>query len=75
MSTTTNIDIGVLQGYISGPLPFLVFINDMPTCSINYTFIQFADDTRITISDCSANKLNRKLQVTISDIMLWVSIC
>ena len=44
----------------------------MPTCSINNTFILFADDTNIIISDCSANKLKVKLQLTINDIMLWV---
>ena len=44
----------------------------MPTCSINNTFILFADDTNIIISDCSNNKLKVKLQLTINDIMLWV---
>ena len=44
----------------------------MPTCSINNTFILFADDINIIISDCSANKLKVKLQLTINDIMLWV---
>ena len=44
----------------------------MPTCSINNTVILFSDDTNIIISDCSANKLKVKLQLTINDIMLWV---
>ena len=44
----------------------------MPTCSINNTFILFADDTNIIISDCSANKLKVKLQLIINEIMLWV---
>ena len=46
----------------------------MPTCSINNTFILFADDTHIIISDCSANKLKVKLELTINDIMLWVKL-
>ena len=45
------------QGYIIGPLLFILFINDMPTCSINKTFILFADDTNIRISGFSANKV------------------
>ena len=44
----------------------------MPTCSINNTFILFADDINIIITDCSANKLKVKLQLTINDKMLWV---
>ena len=44
----------------------------MPTCSINNTFILFADKTNIIVSDCSANKLKVKLQLTINDIMVWV---
>ena len=72
MSNTTNIDIGFPQGSIIGPLFFLIYINDMPTCSINNTCILFADDTNIIISNCSANKLKVKLQLTINEIMLWV---
>ena len=44
----------------------------MPTCSIYNTFILFADETNIIISDYSANKLKVKLQLTINDIMVWV---
>ena len=72
MYNTINIDIGVPQRYILGPILFLLCINDMPTCYINNTFILFADDTNIIISDCSANKLKVKLQLTINDIMLWI---
>ena len=53
------------------PLIFLLFINDITTCSLNNTFILFADDTNIIISDFSANK--RKLHLTINVIILWVS--
>ena len=57
----------------SEPVLFILFINDMPTCSINNTFILFADDTNIIISDFSSNKFKSKLQLTINNIMLWVS--
>ena len=39
---------------------------------INNTFISY--DTHIIISDFSANKLKSKLQLTIDELMLWVSI-
>ena len=54
-NSTTNINTGVPQASILGPIIFLLFINDMPTCSIKHTFILFADDTNIIISDCSDN--------------------
>ena len=46
----------------------------MPSYSINNTFILFADNTNIIISDSSANKFKSKLQFIINDILLWVSV-
>ena len=45
ISSLKPISIGVPQGCILGPILFLVFINDMPTCSNRFTPTLFADDS------------------------------
>ena len=44
-SDTGNIEIGVPQGFILGPLPFILYINDLCYVSHRVSFIQFEDDT------------------------------
>ena len=48
-SNTKPINCGVPQGSVLGPLLFILFINDLPSCSPTGNFRIFADDTNVFI--------------------------
>ena len=56
-SNLLEILIGVPRGSILGPLLFLIYINDLPMCSLLYTLL-FADDTTLMASHKNLQELN-----------------
>ena len=51
ISDTANVEYGVPQGSILGPILFLIFINDMSKYITDCLLVQYADDTQILISE------------------------
>ena len=45
------------QGWILGPLLFIIYFNDFPNCLKHGTSLSFADDTSIFISSKTAQML------------------
>jgi hypothetical protein len=66
-SNYLKITCGVPQGSILGPLLFLLYVNDVNSCSSVLKFIMFADDTTIIITGKSwpeiCSTLNRELML------------
>ena len=71
-SSTLPVTSGVPQGSILGPLLFLIYINDLPSC-INYSHcLLFADDAKIfQIVTSSHDQL--LLQIDLHEIEQWCS--
>ena len=67
LSDTLDVTSGVPQGSILGPLLFLVFINDLPSCVKSSKVLLFADDAKCY--QLSKDYLN--LQADLDSLYLW----
>ena len=52
-SSTRELETGVTQGSVLGPLLFLIYVNDIHTVSNKLNFILYADDTTLTSPLCT----------------------
>ena len=61
-SEQKNINIGVPQGSTLDPLLFLIYVNDICNYSSILNFMQFADDTSITLGWPNLDILTNELE-------------
>ena len=70
-SSFKSISCGVPQGSILGPLLFLLYINDMASCSRLMHFILFADDTNMFYSNPDIWKLMHIVNLELDILADW----
>ena len=67
-SSRKLIECGVPQGSNLGPLLFLLYVNDLPNCIDQAEPSMFADDTNISTSAGSVEKLETQLNIELDKI-------
>ena len=70
-SQSRNIDWGVHQGSVLGPILFLLFNNDLASLDISGNFTLFADDTTVLWHCGDLTSLNESISADIKKIKTW----
>uniref|UniRef100_A0A1B6LYM7 Reverse transcriptase domain-containing protein n=1 Tax=Graphocephala atropunctata TaxID=36148 RepID=A0A1B6LYM7_9HEMI len=70
-SSTTSTLRGVPQDSVLGPILFLLFINDLPSCVQNESICLYADDTSISISTRDRPELEVRAYEQTSALVQW----
>jgi retron-type reverse transcriptase len=74
VSTTREIEYGVPQGSILGPVLFSLYINDLPLNIMELKIVLFADDTNILVSEANMNNLQYKLNNVTNELQTWFTL-
>ena len=72
LSTTSTVTCGALQGNILGPLPFLMYTNDLPNCLRDAAPRMFADDTNITLFAKTVADLKLAVTSELNNLTCWL---
>ena len=81
-SSIREIETGVPQGSILGPLLFIIYMNNIHTVSDKFSFILYADDTTLisplcSFSHCSHNDMNyvsTMINLELTKISNWLAV-
>ena len=71
-STSIEMEHGIPQGSVLGPLLFLIYVNDMPESSKKFLYTLFADDTCLFLSHKDPKTLETLVNAELSKVNEWL---
>ena len=71
LSSPQYITAGVPQGFVLGPLLFLLYINDLPLHMPQTNTAMFADDTTLHTVGKNLQEINENLQDSLNAVCEW----
>ena len=67
-----DVNAGVPQGSILGPLLFIIFINSMSSVIKRGNIFMYADDTTLSVSSTDVKDISKKLESDLESISKWL---
>ena len=71
MSSFLPVETGVPQGSLTGPLLFIIYVNDFPLVGNQITTYLYADDTSIFIERSDEREIQNTVNMLVPKIEDW----